>query len=84
MKDRDVKDHEGWRVFKITTPDGTNFLLGFKDDTLRIRQRGWIPVEKTVKPDTMTTIGIHYDTGTAENVYQTVPGKHVETEDKDE
>ena len=84
-----MKDHEGWRVFNITTPDGTNFNMGFKDGTLRIRKAAvgeyWQPVDITVDAETLTTIKIQNDDfGTPPNTYETVPGKHVETEDKDE
>ncbi len=36
---------QGWRIFEITTPAGAMFKLAFKDDTLRIRREGWVPVE---------------------------------------
>ena len=87
-----MQEHEGWRVFNITTPDGVNFNMGYKDGTLRIRKAGvgeyWQPVDITVDPETITTIKIHYDTfvgdGAQKNTYKTVPGKHVDVEDKEE
>lgn len=88
-----MKDHEGWRVFNITTPEGVNFNMGFKDGTLRIRKSAadgeaggeyWQPIDITVDAETLTTIKIQKDDfGTPPNTYETVPGKHVESEEEE-
>ncbi len=59
--DKKEFDDQGWRIFEITTPAGVTFKLAFRDDTLRIRREGWVPVEVDSIRNTCTEVNIRID-----------------------